>query len=385
MQITVFSFLMSVAWSSVVILLIHIFRKKQFFLNGFGLLTAILFCALSIGRMVLAIEFPFTHEIPVPEIYNRFYNAIRMSPFSLREHDISFISLFLFLWGTVSVILLAVFFTRDHLAKNRLRAFRFVSNERLQSALEDVQKEFGGMLNVHIFECPDISLPMCVGIWNKCILMPQAEYSDEELRYIVMHEYMHFLNKDLQILLLTELFTRVFWWNPFIYLLKTDIRRILELKCDLSVITNITEEQRTDYLRTLRSCLEQSKKCRGTAMPPVSAQLVRKNNKKEEMLERFKLIAYPIKENYIRFQIISIICFSLLMLISYTFVLQPQYQPAQEEIYSHSGVEEAGTLSGYILEKKDGSYLFVDESGLEMELSSEVFEMLSEMYEVRKE
>ena len=296
MQITVFSFLMSVVWSSVVILLIHIFRKKQFFLNGFGLLTAILFCALSIGRMVIAVELPFTHEIPVPEIYNRFYNTIRTSPFSFGEHGVSFVSLFLFLWCTVSVALLAVFFIRELLARKQLRTYRFVSSDQLQSALEDVQEKFGGKLHIRIFECPDIRIPMGTGILNKCILMPQAEYSDEELRHIVMHEYMHFRNKDLQILLLTELFTRIFWWNPFIYILKADIRRILELKCDLSVITNITETQRTDYLRTLRSCLEQSKKCRGLAPPPVSAQLVRKNNQKEEMLERFKLIAYPVQK-----------------------------------------------------------------------------------------
>ncbi|MBO5253908.1 MAG: M56 family metallopeptidase [Clostridia bacterium] len=385
MQITVFSFLMSVVWSSVVILLIHIFRKKQFFLNGFGLLTAILFCALSIGRMVIAVELPFTHEIPVPEIYNRFYNTIRTSPFSFGEHGVSFVSLFLFLWCTVSVALLAVFFIRELLARKQLRTYRFVSSDQLQSALEDVQEKFGGKLHIRIFECPDIRIPMGTGILNKCILMPQAEYSDEELRHIVMHEYMHFRNKDLQILLLTELFTRIFWWNPFIYILKADIRRILELKCDLSVITNITETQRTDYLRTLRSCLEQSKKCRGLAPPPVSAQLVRKNNQKEEMLERFKLIAYPVQKNYIRFQTVSILCFSLLMLLSYSFVLQPQYQPPQEEIYSHSGVDEAGTLSGYILEKKDGSYIFIDESGLEFKLTPKTLEVFSEMFEVRKE
>ena len=75
MQLTVFSFLMSVIWSSIIILFIHVFRKKQFFLNGFGLTTVILLYAFSLGRMFLAIEFPFTHEIPVPEIYRLSVNS----------------------------------------------------------------------------------------------------------------------------------------------------------------------------------------------------------------------------------------------------------------------------------------------------------------------
>lgn len=386
MQLTVFSFLMSVIWSSVIILLIHMFRKKQFFLNGFGLTTVILLYTFSLGRMFLAIELPFTHEIPVPEIYNRFYEIIRTDCIAIGKHNIRILDIGLCLWILVFVILIIIFIARYLSAKHALVSHKLIHNDRLVRILSDIQKKFRRKLHIQIAECPDINLPMGTGILKKRILIPVADYSDSDLRYIILHEYMHFRNQDLQILLLSELFARLFWWNPLVYLLKSDIRQILEIRCDLSVITGMREEQRVNYLKTIQSCLIQSNKLKTAYAPIVSTQLIRKDLKTEEMIERFKLIAYPIKKNYFWFQILSLICFALLLIISYSFILQPQYQPPKEDVFTDSNIETAGTLAGYILARKDGTYAIVDETGVEISVQPENVELLiSAGFELRKE
>lgn len=386
MQLTVFSFLMSVIWSSIIILFIHVFRKKLFFLNGFGLTTVILLYAFSLGRMFLAIEFPFTHEIPVPEIYNRFYQIIRTDCIAIGKHDVRILDIGLCLWILVSVVLIIIFIARYLFAKHTFISHRLIHNDKLVHILSDIQEKFRHKLNVQIFECPDINLPLGTGILKKRILIPVADYSDSDLRYILLHEYMHFRNKDLQILFLSELFTRLFWWNPLVYLLKSDIRQILEIRCDLSVITGLSKEQRVDYLKTIQSCLAQSNKLKTSHAPIVSTQLIRKDLKTEEMIERFKLIAYPVKKNYFWFQVLSIICFMLLLLVSYSFILQPQYQPPKDDVFTDSSIEVAGTLSGYILTKKDGTYAIVDETGFEIPVSKEnIGNLISIGFEIREE
>lgn len=386
MQLTVFAFLMSVIWSSIIILFIHVFRKKQFFLNGFGLTTVILLYAFSLGRMFLAIEFPFTHEIPVPEIYNRFYQIIRTDCIAIGKHDIRILDIGLCLWILVSVVLIIIFIARYLFAKRTFISHRLIHNDKLVHILSDLQEKFRHKLNVQIFECPDISLPLGTGILKKRILIPVADYSDSDLYYILLHEYMHFRNKDLQILFLSELFTRLFWWNPLVYLLKSDIRQILEIRCDLSVVSGMSKEQRVDYLKTIQSCLAQSKKLKTSYAPIVSTQLIRKDLKTEEMLERFKLIAYPVKNNYFWFQVLSIISFILLIMFSYSFILQPQYQPPEEDVFTDSNVGTAGTLSGYILIRNDGTYIFVDETGFEIEITKEVFDQFTSFgCEIREE
>ena len=362
------------------------FQKKQFFLNGFGLTTVALLYAFSIGRLFLAIEFPFTHEIPVPEIYNRFYQVVKTDRLAFNEYGISFVDAFLTLWCTVSVILIAVFLARSLIAAKHMRSMRFIADSQSESILTEIQQKFCCRLRIQIVRCPDINLPMGIGVFRKRILIPMAEYSDAELRYIILHEYMHFCNKDLQILYLTEIFSKLFWWNPLVYLLKSDIRQILEIRCDLSVISGISETQRIDYLKAIRTCLIQSNKMKAVYSPIVSTNLIRKNLKTEEMLERFRLIAYPVKKNYYRFQTLSIVCFALLMIISYLFILQPQYQPPEDEVFTQSDVESAGALSGYILANKDGTFTFIDEADFEIEIKKETVEQfVSFGFEIREE
>lgn len=377
---------MSVAWSSVFILLIHLFRKKQFFLNGFGLTTFVLLYICSIGRLFVAVEFPFTREIPVPEIYNRFYEAIRTEQIGAGAYALNGIEAFLLLWVTVSIVLIAVYFFRIQRQNNAVRTFRLIPNARAEAILAELQQSYGGKQKIQVSECSDISMPMGIGLFKKQILLPAASYTDTELRYILLHEYMHFHKNDLLILYLTELFCRLFWWNPLVYLLKADIRQILEIRCDLSVVTGMRKAERLEYLGTIGSCISQSTKLKTGYAPLVSANLFRKNNKSEEMLERFKLIAYPVKKNYFRFQVLCLVCAVLLLFFSYSFVLQPQYQPLKDEVFTDENVGESGTLSGYILAKQDGTYMFVDESGLEFELKKENVDLFaSSGFEIREE
>lgn len=386
MKLTALSFIMSAVWSSIIILVVHLVRRKQFFLNGFGIGTIILLYLFSFGRMFLAIEFPFTYEIPVPEVYNVFFRSIYFDHIGLSNHQCSLVDVFVAVWCIVSIVLILVFLTRYASALKRYKAYLCEENDKLTAILNETQSKYGTRLNVRIFTCRGVTMPIGVGFLDKRILIPAADYSDDELSYIILHEYMHFCNKDLLILFLTELFARIFWWNLFVYLLRNDIRQILEIKCDLSVTTGMCAKQRADYLKAIHACLIQAGNLKVRYLPPVSTQLIRRDNKKTEMLERFRLIAYPVKKNYSFYQILSIVCFVLLIVVSYLFILQPQYQPPEEDVFTDTNVGVSGTLSGYILAKKDGTYVFIDETGFEMIMKKETVEIFaSGGFEIREE
>ena len=120
--------------------------------------------------------------------------------------------------------------------------------------------------------------------------------------------------------------------------------------------------------------------------PTFSTHFFNKDSKYEELAERVQLVAYPIQKNHTTFQVVSVICYFVILFLSYTFIFQPQYQPPQNEIYTDAAVVVSGTLSGYILERKDGSFVFIDESGFEMEMKKEtVDQFVSDGFEIRKE
>ena len=95
-------------------------------------------------------------------------------------------------------------------------------------------------------------------MFRKKILLPRIDYSEEELLYILLHEYIHFANRDIFVKLLVSLFCMIFWWDPVAHLLKQDLEQTLEIKCDLSVAKCLNMEERACYLRTIISTLKHS-------------------------------------------------------------------------------------------------------------------------------
>ena len=76
----------------------------------------------------------------------------------------------------------------------------------------------------------------------------------------------------------------------------------------------------------------------------------------------------------------SIIC------SSYLFILQPHYQPDQDEIVTDENAVNLGDLSGYIVEHSDGRYSFIDGYGNSVPIKNETAkQFISDGYEVKKE
>lgn len=48
-----------------------------------------------------------------------------------------------------------------------------------------------------------------------------------------------------------QIICAIFWWNPLIYLLKHDINNTLEIKSDLSITNNMTEDKKLEYLQSI--------------------------------------------------------------------------------------------------------------------------------------
>ena len=77
--------------------------------------------------------------------------------------------------------------------------------------------------NIKIVQTAAVEVPCCIGIFEKQILIPDKKYSREELHYIILHEYTHLDNKDILTIQLINILCIVFWWNPFVYILKGDM------------------------------------------------------------------------------------------------------------------------------------------------------------------
>ena len=96
--------------------------------------------------------------------------------------------------------------------------------------------------------------PMTVGLFRTRIILPtgiEKTSSEENIRYILLHELTHCKNRDIPINNLMCAFQILYWFNPVVYFVFRGMRLDRELTCDLSVLKHIPEERHLAYGQTL--------------------------------------------------------------------------------------------------------------------------------------
>ncbi|MGY3751148.1 M56 family metallopeptidase, partial [Vagococcus acidifermentans] len=102
-----------------------------------------------------------------------------------------------------------------------------------------------------IVYCNNIQSPMVTGILKKYILLPDLNYTDQQMRHIIIHELQHIKNFDIYIELLLEILVITYWWFPPIYLLKRQVELITEMRVDKQVMDLLDPNEYMDYIETL--------------------------------------------------------------------------------------------------------------------------------------
>ena len=240
MQVTIFSFLSALLWSSLLIVAIYLLRHTRF-KQHFGVLSMVLlylFCAV---RLFLPLEFPHTLIAADGVIYPHIYNLLTRERDMLANKPLVLILCAAWLLGFCE--LLFRYIRQYRKAIYSVAHYTTPWDERTNALLEQVQRQTGRKITVQGYTALNIESAFGMGVLHKRIILPDRDYTETELRYVLLHEYTHFLNQDTLVKLLVTLFCMIFWWNPVVYLLQKDLEQTLEIKCDLSVARTLDEQE----------------------------------------------------------------------------------------------------------------------------------------------
>lgn len=355
MQITLFSLLMSVIWSSVLAAFNYFCRKKHFFIRQLGVTNLLFLYLFSVIRMLVPYEFSFTRKIPSSEVFSgicrdAYVNKLGTSPISL-------LSIFVAVWTLVSVILVIRFFWQYMRAMSEISTYSIREDEQCQRVFNRVLNASTKQMKIAIRRSEHVNIPMGAGIFCKSIILPDEEYSDSELYYILRHEYTHFQNRDLIVKAFIHIYWCIFWWNPAIYLLKRDLAQVLEIKCDLDVTEQMGNGRKAEYLTTIVSMLKYAEEKRQTKMFYGTTALVTKNYE-SEIIERFKIVSASRgnKRKNILFTGCWFAVFSMLVFASYSFVIRPDFEVPLDGGATSSEIPESDVGNSYRIKCKDGTY-----------------------------
>lgn len=321
MQITIFSFLSALLWSSLLIVAIYLLRHTRF-KQHFGVLPMVLlylFCAV---RLFLPLEFSHTLIAADDVIYPYIYNLLTQKHIMLANKPLVLILCAVWLLGFC--VLLFRFARQYRKAIRSVEHYAEPWDERTNTLLKQVQQQTHRTIKVHGYTATSVESAFGIGVIRKRIILPNKDYTEAELRYVLLHEYTHFLNHDTVVKLLVTLFCIIFWWNPVVYLLQKDLEQNLEIKCDLSVARTLCSKERAEYLRTILALMKQSD--RKHRIPFAAAALFR-TDADAAIKERFETVmAYSAnRRNRVASAVFTSV-FTVLLIASYTVLPQPQFE-----------------------------------------------------------
>lgn len=351
MSITLFSFLSSVLWSSVLIIGIFCFRKFRHFQTSFGLWTLVFLYLFCIIRAILPLELPYVVELGIENVYPQIYRFLTTS-YSLGANlHFSVLTVLCLIWIAVSIILFIRYLYIYRKASRRIMQYAAQCGEREYEMLDAVKQTTGQSVNIKLYSVPNISIPFGIGIFSKAILLPQHEYLDKELYFILLHEYTHFLNRDTLMKVMVSGLRCIFWWNPVVYLLSKDLEQTLEMKCDIAATKGISRKEKVEYLRTIVNVMKQCTETK--AIPYVSTALF-KSESGLDIKERFEMVIHAdTKQSNTGFSLVMLFICASIFVISYIFIPQPAFNPPAS---TNPNVIDFDSSDTYIVHTKDGIY-----------------------------
>lgn len=348
MQVTIFSFLSALLWSSLLIVAIYLLRHTRF-KQHFGVLSMLLlylFCAV---RLFLPLEFPHTLIAADGVIYPHIYNLLMRERDMLANKPLMLILCAAWLLGFCE--LLFRYIRQYRKAIYSVEHYAEPWDERTNALLEQVRRQTGRKLRVQGCTARNIESAFGMGVLHKRIILPDRDYTEIELRYVMLHEYTHFLNHDTVVKLLVTLFCMIFWWNPVVYLLQKDLEQTLEIKCDLSVARTLDEQERAAYLRTILSLMKQTGR---KYHLPFMATALFQTDAQAEIKERFVMVmTYSAQRHRHTTSAMLTGAFALLLIASYAVLPQPKFDAPSSE---KSGVIEFDSDTAYIQQNEAQEY-----------------------------
>ncbi|UWP58662.1 M56 family metallopeptidase [Ruminococcus gauvreauii] len=303
------SFLAAFAAGNVMVLFLAVLLRSKSPLSRLGLNVLLLFTAFIGIRMLFPFEFFYTITFPSKVTLPFLFSWLFEHPISLPGGITVYLcQILLTLWISGTFYYLFQIFWGYRKLQRLVRFLPTLNSAQVSMILKEVQKERNDSTQIRIVQTPYIATPALTGFVHPVILLPNLLFEDEELRYILTHEFDHYYRHDLLWKLCFEILTAVYWWNPLMWFLKKELSAITELKADDTVIKSLDAEKRISYLE----CLARIHKYQIQQLQNSNLILTFSNDKPDSLLFRAHYIINDRKKTH--GVGLAIICFMLLVL-----------------------------------------------------------------------
>ncbi len=241
MKFSLSSLFITLAISCFLIYLLNVVLTKKKLYSFFCIDFLCLLVLIVVLRLCLPVELFFTKSIR--SMY--FMTGLR-NFFFLEVDGYPLYTIFFCIWGAGCAVSLIRYIKKLWVIENLYKkivknAECFALNDLFEKPVND---------EVDVFVSSKISSPMVLG-FHKNILLPDVEFSKEELDNILQHELQHIRNHDILIKQIINVLSIIYWGFPPMKRLSKNMQLFLEIRVDSKVVEFSDKEKLFSYAYTL--------------------------------------------------------------------------------------------------------------------------------------
>ena len=324
MDISISSIVTTSITGSLLLLLFCIIMGSRTVISKVGPGFVVMIWLIVSVRMFFPIEWGYTYSFYFERVFTAIREFFTYEIFK-GEQSIAVWQIFLAIW-ILGIIILGFYKIKDY--KRTLRMLRIlpkIPRECLNAVWEeDVIKKYPEVQELKFVKFDHTVSPFLAGLRKTLIVMPNREFTDQELRCIVGHEVLHYRNHDIFWKIFTEVLCTVFWWNPVFLFMKKRLFHMIEIKNDRKLTEEMTSKEKSDYLDCLLEIVKDS--CGNSFTGTVGFS----KTDKKIFRQRVELIVSPGKISK-GCQVVTGIVVAVLLFLSTAVVFEPIYPLAEGE------------------------------------------------------
>lgn len=112
---------------------------------------------------------------------------------------------------------------------------------------------------IRVKSCDAVASPLLIGVVRPTLLIP-CSITEENLKYILRHELVHYRRKDVLFKWVTMLVCSIHWFNPFVYVMALNIDEACEISCDEEATKGMSITEQKCYMNAVLELIESEKR-----------------------------------------------------------------------------------------------------------------------------
>lgn len=171
------------------------------------------------------------------------------------------------IWLAGIIVFLTYHAIGYHLFKKRALRWSYPNQ---QVSIKQIYKYTSKELNINrqipVIISDNVYSPMMLGFLKPILILPQMNYSETELYYILKHELIHYKRRDVWYKLFMLMANAFHWFNPLVYLMFRQASKDLEISCDAEVLKTADDQARKQYTEMIMNSVNEQMKRRHTVL-----------------------------------------------------------------------------------------------------------------------